>query len=172
MILTGREVQLQWAVRLKDTVKGQDVVRWRFPCQPTRRIGSRDYCATGLAMHYETITRTVEIDFAHKKLIAGGGEFAKVILRMEPLPIGSGLQFVNDVADDVIPGKWAGGVQDGIDEASKTGVLAGHPVNDLRVTLIGGAYHDVDSNRHTFSLAARAAFWNGMRKAGPAIRVR
>ena len=123
-------------------------------------------------MYYEIITRAVEASFVHKKIIGAGGEFAKVILRLEPLPGGSGLQFINDVADEVIPAKLVEGVREGIQEASKAGVLAGHPVTDLRVTLIDGAYHDIDSDRYTFSLAARGAFRDGMRKAGPKIQER
>jgi elongation factor G len=57
-------------------------------------------------MYCETITRTVEVDFAHKKQIGGRGEFAKVRLRLEPLPSGSGLQFINDVTDDVLRAEW------------------------------------------------------------------
>jgi elongation factor G len=91
---------------------------------------------------------------------------------LEPLPGGSGLQFINDVADEVIPDILVEGVREGVQEASKMGVLAGHPVTDLRVILVDGAYHYIDSDRHTFSLAARGAFWDGMRKAGPKIQER
>ena len=123
-------------------------------------------------MYYEIITRAVEAGFVHRKIIGSGGEFAKVILRLEPLPGKSGVQFINGVADEVIPAKLVEGVREGVEEASKTGVLAGHPVTDLRVTLINGAYHEIDSDRRTFSLAARGAFWDGMRKAGPEIQER
>jgi elongation factor G len=123
-------------------------------------------------MQYETITCAAEATFAHKKVIGGGGEFAIVSLRLEPLPAGSGLQFTNDVTDEVLPTRFVEGVQNGIQEASTRGVIAGHPVTDLRVTLIEGKYHDVDSNRRTFSLAARGAFWDAMRKAGPIVEDR
>jgi elongation factor G len=78
-------------------------------------------------MQYETITGAVDVGFVHKKIVGSGGEFAKVILRLEPLPDGSGLQFVNDVPDELLPTRL---------------VLAGYPVTDLRVTLIDGTYHD------------------------------
>jgi elongation factor G len=123
-------------------------------------------------MQYETITRTAETTFAHKKVIGGGGEFAIVSLRLEPLPSGSSVQFVNGVTDQVVPTRLVEGVQEGIQEASNRGVIAGHPVTDLRVTLIDGKYHDIDSNRRTFSFAARGAFWDAMRKAGPEVRER
>ena len=95
-------------------------------------------------MQYEIITRTAEATFAHKKVIGGGGEFAIVSLRLEPLSGGSGVQFMNDVADKVLPARLVEGVQEGIQEASKRGVIAGHPVTNLRVTLIDGKYHEVD----------------------------
>ena len=123
-------------------------------------------------MQYETITRVVDVVFVHKKIIGSGGEFAKVILRLEPLPDGSGLQFVNDVPDQLLPTGFVEGVLEGVQDASKHGVLAGYPVTDLRVTLIGGTYHDTDSNRQTFSLAARGAFRDGMWKAEPKIQDR
>jgi elongation factor G len=121
-------------------------------------------------MDYETITRAVDATFAHKKIIGGGGEFAVVTLRLEPLSDDSGLQFINNVTNEVLPAKLVEGVREGVQEASKSGVLAGHPVTDLRVTLIDGKYHDIDSDRRTFSLAASGAFLDGMRKAGPKIR--
>ena len=123
-------------------------------------------------MQYETITRAVDVAFVHKKIIGSGGEFAKVILRLEPLPDGSGLQFVNDVPDELLPTRLVEGVLEGVQDASKHGVLAGYPVTDLRVTLIDGTYHDTDSTRRTFSLAARGAFRDGMRKAEPKIQER
>lgn len=93
-------------------------------------------------MQYETITRAVDVGFVHKKIVGSGGEFAKVILRLEPLPDGSGLQFVNDVPDELLPTRLVEGVLEGVQDASKHGVLAGYPVTDLRVTLIDGTYHD------------------------------
>jgi elongation factor G len=125
------------------------------------------------AMYCETITRTVEVDFTHKKQIGDGGEFARVRLRLEPLPSGAGLQFANELPDNnLIRAEWISGIQEGIQQASKTGVVAGHPVVDLRVTLLSGTYHDSDSNWRTFSLAAQGAFWDGMRKAGAKILLR
>jgi elongation factor G len=120
----------------------------------------------------ETISRTVEIDFTHKKQIGGGGEFARVKIRLEPLPRGTGIQFVNEVRDGAVPKQMIGGVEEGIREAAKTGVLEGGPVVDFKATLIDGAYHETDSNWHTFSLAARGAFRDGMRKAGPKLLFR
>jgi elongation factor G len=121
-------------------------------------------------MQYEIITRTAEATFAHKKQFAGGGEFAIVSIRLEPLPSGAGMQFVQGMSGKVLPTELIEGVREGIQEASKKGVLAGQPVTDLRATLINSIYHPIDSNRRTFSLAASGAFWDAMRKAAPRIR--
>ena len=93
----------------------------------------------------ETIGRTVEVTFTHKKIFDGGGEFAHVKIRLEPLPRGTGIQFVNDVKQASIPDNMIGGVEEGIREAAKTGVLNGGHVVDFSATLIDGAYHEVDS---------------------------
>ncbi|TMJ46909.1 MAG: hypothetical protein E6G85_29680 [Alphaproteobacteria bacterium] len=122
------------------------------------------------AGQYEVITRTADATFVHKKVIGSGGEFAIVSLRLEPLPGGSGVQFINEVTENLLPTRFVEGVREGIQEAAKVGVIAGHPVVDLRVTLIDGKYHNVDSNRRTFSFAARGAFWDALRKAEPRLR--
>jgi elongation factor G len=120
----------------------------------------------------ETISRTVEVEFTHKRLIGGGGEFANVKIRLEPLPRGTGVEFVNDVRNGCVPDQMIGGVEEGIREAAKAGVLNGGTVVDFRVTLTDGKYHEIDSNWRTFSLAAQSAFWDGMRKAGPKLLLR
>ena len=117
----------------------------------------------------ETISRSVEVDFTHKKICGGNGEFAKVRIRLEPLPRGAGVQFVNEVKHGNVPDNMIGGVEEGIREASKEGVLEGGPVVDFKATLVDGAYHEIDSNWRTFSLAAQGAFREGMRKAGPKL---
>lgn len=120
----------------------------------------------------ETISRTVEVEFTHKRVFDGGGEFANVRIRLEPLPRGTGVQFVNDVRGGCVPEHMIGGVEEGIQQAAKAGVLNGGTVVDFRATLVDGKYHELDSNWHTFSLAAQGAFWDGMRKAGPKLLLR
>ena len=79
----------------------------------------------------ETISRSSEVEFTHKKIFADGwGEFANVRLRLEPLPRGAGIQFVNQAEGGVVPADMIGGVEEGIREAAKTGVLEGGPVVD------------------------------------------
>jgi elongation factor G len=117
----------------------------------------------------ETITRTVEHDYTHKKQTGGSGQFAKVKIRFEPLPPGSGFEFENDVVGGTVPKEYIPGVEKGLKLAKETGVIAGFPMIDFKATLIDGQYHDVDSNVMTFDIAARACFREGIPKAGPKL---
>jgi len=117
----------------------------------------------------ETITRTVEYDYTHKKVTGSTGEFARVKIRFEPLPRGSGFEFENEIIGGSVPPEFVRGVEKGLKSALDTGVYAGYPTIDFKASLIDGAYHDVDSNVMTFETAARAAFRAGMAKAGPQL---
>ncbi|HEX6980554.1 MAG TPA: elongation factor G [Alphaproteobacteria bacterium] len=117
----------------------------------------------------ETISRTVEHDYTHKKQTGGSGQFARVKFRFEPLPPGSGYQFENEVVGGAVPKEYVPGVIKGLDGARNTGVLAGFPVIDFKVVLVDGAYHEVDSSALAFEIAARAAFKEGIAKAGPKL---
>ncbi|MGE0117717.1 MAG: elongation factor G [Dongiaceae bacterium] len=117
----------------------------------------------------ETITRAVEYDYTHKKQTGGAGQFARVKIRFEPLPRGSGFVFENEVIGGAVPREYVPGVEKGLKSALDTGVYAGYPTIDFKAALIDGAYHDVDSNVMTFEIASRAAFREGMVKAGPQL---
>jgi elongation factor G len=117
----------------------------------------------------ETITRVAEHDYTHKKQSGGSGQFARVKFRFEPLPPGSGYQFENEVVGGAVPKEFVPGVEKGLEGARNTGVLAGFPVIDFKVSLIDGAYHEVDSSALAFEIAARAAFKEGIAKAGPKL---
>jgi elongation factor G len=117
----------------------------------------------------ETITRTVEQDYTHKKQTGGAGQFARVKIRFEPLPAGSGFEFENGVVGGSVPREYVPGVEKGLNLAKESGVIAGFPVIDFKATLIDGAYHEVDSNVLTFDIAARACFREAMPKAGPKL---
>ena len=119
----------------------------------------------------ETITRSAEATYIHKKVSGGGGEFAKVTLRLEPLPSGRGFEFLNVAPSSAVPASFVEGVEGGIKKAAETGVVSGGPVIDLRVTLLDGAYREADSNSRTFGIAAREAFRAAMHDAGPRILV-
>jgi len=117
----------------------------------------------------ETITRTSEVDYTHKKQSGGSGQFARVKIRFEPLAPGSGFEFENDVVGGSVPKEYVPGVEKGLKGSLDNGVLAGFPVIDLKATLYDGAYHDVDSSALAFEIAARAAFKEGIQKAGPKL---
>ncbi|WP_353857667.1 elongation factor G [Azospirillum formosense] len=117
----------------------------------------------------ETITRTAEIDYTHKKQTGGTGQYARVKLVFEPLPAGSGFVFRNKVVGGAVPKEFIPGVQKGLESSLHSGVVAGFPVIDLEVALVDGAFHDVDSSVLAFEIATRAAFREGMQKAGPML---
>jgi elongation factor G len=117
----------------------------------------------------ETISRVADVDYTHKKQTGGAGQFARVKIRFEPLPPGSGFEFVNEVVGGNVPKEYIPGVEKGIRASMDSGPLAGFPVIDFRATLYDGAYHDVDSSVLAFEIAARAAFKEGIMKAGPKL---
>ena len=117
----------------------------------------------------ETISKPYEIDYTHKKQSGGAGQFARVIIRFEPAEPGSGFQFESAIVGGSVPREYIPGVQKGLESARETGVLAGFPVIDLKATLVDGAFHDVDSSSLAFEIAARAAFRDGIAKAGPKL---
>ncbi|MBM3492532.1 MAG: elongation factor G [Alphaproteobacteria bacterium] len=117
----------------------------------------------------ETITRRTEIDYTHKKQTGGAGQFARITLVLEPGEPGSGQVFENEVVGGAVPREYVPGVQKGVLSVADSGVLAGFPVIDFKVSLTDGAYHDVDSSVLAFEIAGRAAFREGCMKAGPAL---
>lgn len=117
----------------------------------------------------ETITKSADIDYTHKKQSGGAGQFARVKIRFEPLVDNPGFEFANTVVGGTVPKEFIPGVEKGLRTAMDTGALAGYPVIGVKATLYDGAYHDVDSNVMCFEIAARAAFREGMREAGAKI---
>ncbi|EDP62460.1 elongation factor Tu [alpha proteobacterium BAL199] len=117
----------------------------------------------------ESITRRAEIDYTHKKQTGGSGQFARIKLVFEPQERGAGFIFENTVVGGSVPREYIPGVEKGLKSAKDTGVMAGFPMIDFKVSLIDGAYHDVDSSVLAFEIAARAAFKEGVAKAGPQL---
>ncbi|NBV95221.1 MAG: elongation factor G [Actinobacteria bacterium] len=124
----------------------------------------------------ETLRKTVEkYDYTHKKQSGGAGQFAKVQISLAPLPKGaedadeSGYLFVNKITGGRIPKEYIPSVDDGCKEATATGPLAGYPLTDVQVTLLDGAYHDVDSSELAFKIAGISAFREAARLAGPVL---
>ena len=114
----------------------------------------------------ETLTKRAEVDYTHKKQTGGSGQFARVKLIFEPGEPGSGFAFESKIVGGSVPREYIPGVQKGIESVKDSGPLAGFPMIDFKVTLIDGAYHDVDSSVMAFEIAARAAFREGAQQAG------
>jgi elongation factor G len=117
----------------------------------------------------ETIRGSIESEGKHIKQSGGRGQFGHVWLKIEPNPQGKGNEFINGIAGGSIPREFIPAVEKGIKEAVETGVMAGYPVVDTKVTLFDGSYHDVDSDEISFRMAAIFGFKDGFRKAKPII---
>ena len=118
----------------------------------------------------ETITRKVEdIEGRFVRQSGGRGQFGHVVINMEPLEPGSGFIFENKIVGGVIPREYISPVEDGIKEAMSSGVLAGYPVVDLKVSLYDGSFHEVDSSEMAFKIAGSMAFKAGMQKGKPVL---
>ena len=121
----------------------------------------------------ETLRKAVaRHDYTHKKQTGGSGQFAKIQIAIEPLPTGAvegGYEFVNKVTGGRVPREYIPSVDQGCREAMTSGPLAGYPLTDVRVTLLDGAYHDVDSSELAFKVAGIAAFKEASKLADPAI---
>jgi elongation factor G len=117
----------------------------------------------------ETVTRKAEIDYTHKKQTGGSGQFARVKLAIEPGEPGSGFVFDSKIIGGSVPKEYIPGVEKGLKSVLDNGILAGFPVIDFKVSLIDGAYHEVDSSALAFEIASRAALREGIQKAGPKL---
>jgi elongation factor G len=118
----------------------------------------------------ETLRRPVQkVEYTHKKQTGGSGQYGKVIINVEPLPAGSGYEFVNQITGGRIPREYIPAVDEGVQDAMQFGVLAGYPVEDVKVTLVDGAYHDVDSSELAFRVAGSMVFKEAARRADPAL---
>ncbi len=117
----------------------------------------------------ETIRNSVECEGKHVKQSGGRGQYGHVWLKIEPNAIGKGVQFVNGIVGGSVPREFIPAVEKGIKEACETGVMAGYPVVDVKVTLFDGSYHDVDSDEISFRMASIFGFKDGFRKAKPVI---
>jgi elongation factor G len=117
----------------------------------------------------ETITRSAEVDYTHKKQTGGSGQFARIKLLFEPSEKGEGFKFDSKIVGGSVPKEYIPGVEKGLNSSMGNGVIAGFPMTDVKVSLIDGAYHEVDSSVLAFEIAARAAFKEGAAKAGPQL---
>ncbi|HEV2299654.1 MAG TPA: elongation factor G [Candidatus Acidoferrales bacterium] len=117
----------------------------------------------------ETIRGKADAEGKHKKQTGGHGQFGLCRIKMEPLPRGTGFEFVDDIFGGAIPHNWIPSVEKGIRDAAERGYLAGFPVVDFRASLYDGKYHDVDSSDIAFKIAGALAFKEAMKQARPAL---
>jgi elongation factor G len=117
----------------------------------------------------ETIRAKVESEGKHVKQSGGRGQYGHVWLKIEPNETGKGVEFINGIVGGSVPREFIPAVDKGVKEAAETGVMAGYPVVDVKVTLFDGSYHDVDSDEISFRMAAIFGFKDGFRKAKPVI---
>jgi elongation factor G len=117
----------------------------------------------------ETLRSTVESEGKFIRQTGGRGQYGHVWLKLEPLPQGKGYEFVNGIVGGSVPREYIPAVDKGIQEAVQTGVIAGYPIVDVKVTIFDGSYHDVDSNEMAFKIAGSIGFKEGFRKAKPVL---
>ena len=118
----------------------------------------------------ESITRAVpKVDHKYAKQSGGRGQYGHVVISLEPGERGSGIVFENKIVGGSIPKEYIPAVEKGIKEAAESGVLAGYPVVDMKITLFDGSYHEVDSNEMAFKMAASMAFKEGVQKGSPVL---
>ena len=117
----------------------------------------------------ETIRASVEQEGKFVRQSGGRGQYGHVYLRLEPLPAGTGYEFVNGIVGGVVPREYVPAVDKGVKEQMANGVVAGYPVVDVKVTIFDGSYHDVDSSEIAFKIAGSMAFKDGAKKAKPVL---
>jgi len=117
----------------------------------------------------ETITKTTSAQGRHKKQTGGRGQFGDVFIRFEPLPRGSGFEFVDEIRGAAVPNQYIPAVEKGLREIMEKGVLAGYITTDFRAALYDGSFHTVDSSEIAFKLAAHLAFKKGIPEASPVL---
>ena len=117
----------------------------------------------------ETLTKPVDIDYTHKKQTGGTGQFARVKFHISPNEVGGGFVFESKIVGGAVPKEYIPGVQKGLESVLGSGVVAGFPVVDVKVELVDGAYHEVDSSALAFEIASRAAFREALQKGGAVL---
>ena len=124
-----------------------------------------------MVAYKETVRTHARAEGKFIRQTGGSGQYGHVVLEIEPLPVGSGFEFESKVVGGVIPKEYIPAVEKGIREAMESGVVAGYPVVDVKVRLVDGSYHEVDSSEIAFKQAAIIAFRETMKKANPALKV-
>jgi elongation factor G len=134
-----------------------------------RKFGIEVELITPKVPYRETITAASEAEFIHKKQSGGHGQYARVAIKLEPMPKGAGYEFVNKISGGAVPRQYIPAVEKGVQEAMSEGVLAHYPLIDMRVTLFDGKEHPVDSSEMAFRIAGSQALKKGVSEARPVL---
>lgn len=134
-----------------------------------RKFGVEADLKPPIVEYRETIRGTAEVEGKHKKQSGGHGQYGHVVVKIEPLPPGTGFEFVDKIFGGAVPRQYIPAVEKGMKEAIEHGVLADYPVVDVRITLLDGSYHTVDSSEMAFKIASRQAFIKGCEQAKPVL---
>ena len=135
-----------------------------------REFKVRANVGTPQVAYTEAITKRVEkVDVKFARQSGGRGQYGHVVINVEPNEVGKGYHFEDKIVGGAIPREYIGSVSDGIQDAIKNGVLAGYPIEDVRVELVYGSYHDVDSSEMAFKIAGSMAIQEACKKAGPVL---
>ncbi|MFA7068660.1 MAG: elongation factor G, partial [Acidaminococcaceae bacterium] len=134
-----------------------------------RKFGVEAQLKAPIIEYRETIRGSAEVEGKHKKQSGGHGQYGHVVIKMEPLTAGAGFEFVDKIFGGAVPRQYIPAVEKGLRESIEHGILAGYPVVDLRITLLDGSYHAVDSSEMAFKIAAHQAFQKACEKASPVL---
>jgi elongation factor G len=134
-----------------------------------RKFGVEVELVTPKVPYKETVTAAKPSEYIHKKQTGGHGQYARVAIQIEPLPRGSGFEFVDKIVGGAVPRQYIPAVEKGVLEAMREGVLAHYPLVDVRVSLVDGKEHPVDSSEMAFKLAGSQALKKGAQEAGPVL---
>nr|MCR4819276.1 elongation factor G [Fretibacterium sp.] len=117
----------------------------------------------------EAIQKPSRAEGKYIRQSGGRGQYGHVVFEMEPLPDGKGFEFEDKIVGGVVPKEYVAAVQKGLEEAIQSGILGGYPVIGIKVALVDGSYHEVDSSEMAFKIAASMGFKEAMKKAGPVL---
>jgi elongation factor G len=134
-----------------------------------REFGVQAHVGRMQVAYRETITRKTQVETRFVRQTGGRGQYAHVIIELEPLGKGQGFEFVDKVTGGAVPREFIPAVGQGIRESLDNGVVGGYPLVDIRATLVGGSYHEVDSSELAFKVAGSMALREGAEKAGPVL---